>query len=161
MSVTVVVALIVPDVPVMVRFAVPPALVVAEVSVRTLVDVVGLGANVPVTPFGRGDRASITGLLNPPEGVTVIVSVTVPPAASVTLAAEDARVKLPPPPPPPTVRVIGAMRLIAVVPCPLVPTMLMVFVLSAVPFCTKKLTVAGPPGQFTDDGLKFTCTPDG
>lgn len=43
---------------------------------------------------------------------------------------------------------------------PSVPVIVTLLVPAAVPFCTKKLTVAVPL-VFTEDGLKFACTPVG
>jgi hypothetical protein len=74
-----VVAVTDPEVPVMVTVEVPAVAVALAVNVTTLEAVVGLGANVAVTPLGRADAASVTLPVNPPTSVTVMVSVAVLP----------------------------------------------------------------------------------
>jgi uncharacterized Tic20 family protein len=64
-SVIVVVAVRLPDVPVMVTVAVPVVAVPLAVRVSTLVPVVGFGLNPAVTPLGRPDADSVTLPLNP------------------------------------------------------------------------------------------------
>jgi hypothetical protein len=64
-SVTVVVAVRLPDVPVMVTVAVPVVAVELAVRVSTLVLVVGFVANEAVTPFGKPDAARVTLPENP------------------------------------------------------------------------------------------------
>jgi len=145
-----------PPVPVIVMGKVPVAALLETVRVRTLVDVVGLVPNVAVTPLGRVEVVRDTLPVNPPEGVTVIVLDPLAPCAMLKLAGLADRVKLGVPPVP-IVRVIVAARVIV----PLVAVMVTLLVLEAVPFCTKKATDAVPPGQFTDDGLKFACAPEG
>jgi len=71
----VVVAVSVPEVPVMATVAAPAVAVLLALSVSTLVVVVGLVANVAVTPVGRPDAARVTLPLNGLTSVTVIVSV--------------------------------------------------------------------------------------
>jgi hypothetical protein len=90
----VVVSASVPEVPVMVTVAVPAAAVLLLVSVSTLVDVVGLGAKEAVTPVGNPDTASVTLPVNPFTSVTVMVSVSLLPAAIESDAAEGVSVKL-------------------------------------------------------------------
>ena len=68
-------AVMLPDVPVMVIVAVPAVAVLVAVSVSTLLPVVGFVPNAAVTPLGRPEAASVTLPLNPPTSVTVIVSV--------------------------------------------------------------------------------------
>ena len=63
----------VPEVPVIVTVKVPVVAVLLAASVTTLVEVVGLVANVAVTPEGRPEADKFTLPVNPPEGVTVIV----------------------------------------------------------------------------------------
>jgi hypothetical protein len=75
----VVVALSVPEVPVMVMVEVAAAVVLATVSVRTLVVVAGLVANAAVTPVGRPDAARVTLPVKGLTSVTVIVSVPLAP----------------------------------------------------------------------------------
>ena len=71
----VVVAVRLPEVPVMVTVAAPVVAVALAVSVSTLVLVVGFVANAAVTPVGRPDAARVTEPVNGLTSVTVIVSV--------------------------------------------------------------------------------------
>jgi hypothetical protein len=90
----VVVAVVLPEVPVIVRVKDPLAAVLSAVSVSTLVPVVGLGANVAVTPVGGAEAASVTLPVKAPVSATVMVSVTLlPPAVTLRLAVEGASVK--------------------------------------------------------------------
>ena len=73
------VAVSVPDVPVIVSLEVPGAAVLLAVKVRILDPVVGLVPNEPVTPVGNPDTASVTLPENPPVSITVTVSVAVAP----------------------------------------------------------------------------------
>ena len=77
-SAMVVVAVSVPEVPVMVTVAAPVVAELLAVRVSTLVLVVGLVANAAVTPLGRPEAARVTEPVNGLTSVTVIVSV--PPA---------------------------------------------------------------------------------
>lgn len=94
MSETVVVAVKLPEVPVMVTVAVPVVAVLLAVRVRVLVEVVGFVPNVAVTPLGRPDAASVTLPENPPTSVTVIVLVPLLPWVMVTLLGDAESVKL-------------------------------------------------------------------
>ena len=78
-SAIVVVAVRLPDVPVMVTVAVPVVAVLLAVRVSVLVEVVGFVPNVAVTPLGKPDAAKVTLPENPPRSVTVIVLVPLPP----------------------------------------------------------------------------------
>ena len=93
-SETVVVAVRLPDVPVIVTVAVPVVAVALAVRVSVLVEVVGFGLNAAVTPLGRPEAARVTLPLNPPRSVTVMVLVPLPPCAMVTLLGEAESVKL-------------------------------------------------------------------
>ncbi len=94
-SETVVVAVTLPDVPVMVTVAVPVVAVLLAVSVSVLAEVVGFVLKVAVTPLGRPDAARVTLPENPPRSVTVIVLVPpLPPRVIVTLPGDEARLKL-------------------------------------------------------------------
>ena len=73
----VVVAVRVPEVPVIVTVEVPTVAVALAVNVITLVPVVGLVPKVAVTPAGRPVAAKVTLPVNPPTSVTVMVSVAV------------------------------------------------------------------------------------
>ena len=75
MSASVVVAVRLPEVPVMVTVEVPVVAVELAVRVSTLVPVVGLVPKVAVTPLGKPDAASVTLPVNPFLSVTVIVLV--------------------------------------------------------------------------------------
>lgn len=90
----VVIAVALPEVPVIVRVKDPLAAVPSAVSVNTLVPVVGLGANAAVIPVGRVDAASVTLPVKPPVSATVMVSVTLlPPAVTLRLGVEGVSVK--------------------------------------------------------------------
>lgn len=78
----------VPETPVTVTVAVPVVAVLLAVKVRTLVDVVGLVPNAAVTPAGNPEADKVTLPVKPPEGVSVIVLVPVPPCVTETLAGE-------------------------------------------------------------------------
>ena len=72
-SVTVVVWLRLPEVPVIVTVAVPVVAVALAVSVKLLVPVVLAGLKLAVTPAGRPDAERLTVPVNPLTGFTVIV----------------------------------------------------------------------------------------
>jgi len=93
-SETVVVAVRVPDVPVMVTVAVPVVAVLLAVRVSVLVEVVGFVPNVAVTPLGRPEAERVTLPENPPTSVTVIVLVPLLPCVMVTLLGDAESVKL-------------------------------------------------------------------
>jgi hypothetical protein len=84
----VVVCVSVPEVPVMVTFAVPVVAALLAVNVTTLVPVVGLVPYVAVTPAGRAELDSVTDPVNPPEGVTVIVLFPLLPCFTVKLEGD-------------------------------------------------------------------------
>lgn len=90
----IVVAVRLPEVPVIVTVAVPVVAVLLAVSVSTLVPVVGLVPNVAVTPLGRPDAASVTLPVNPSTSFTVIVLVPLLPWVIVRLLGESESVKL-------------------------------------------------------------------
>jgi hypothetical protein len=92
-SETVVVAVKLPDVPVMVTVAVPVVAVLLAVRVSVLVEVVGFVPNVAVTPVGKPEAESVTLPENPPRSVTVIVLVPLLPCVTVTLLGEAESVK--------------------------------------------------------------------
>ena len=94
-SETVVVAVKLPDVPVMVTVSVPVVAVLLAVRVSVLVEVVGFALKVAVTPLGTPDAARVTLPENAPKSVTVIVLVPpLPPCVIVTLLGDEARLKL-------------------------------------------------------------------
>ena len=89
-----VLALRLPEVPLMVTVEVPAAAELLAVSVSTLDALAGFVPNDAVTPLGRPEAARVTLPLKPPAAVTVIVSV--PPLASAIakFEAEGESVKL-------------------------------------------------------------------
>ena len=89
-----VVAVNVPEVPVMVRLEVPVVAVLLDVRVNTLAPVVGLVPNEAVTPVGSPAIASVTLPANPPAPVTVMVSVMKLPSVTARVAGGGASVKL-------------------------------------------------------------------
>ena len=91
---SVVLAVRLPEVPVMVTVADPVVAVLLAVSVSTLVPVVGFVPNVAVTPLGRPDAANVTLPLNPFKSLTVMVLVPLPPCVMVRLLGESDKVKL-------------------------------------------------------------------
>ena len=94
-NVSVVLALKLPEVPVMVTVAVPSFAVLLAVRVSVLVEVAGFGLNEAVTPFGNPEAASDTLPENPFTGVMVMVLVPLaPPLAMVTTFGEAERLKL-------------------------------------------------------------------
>src|SRR5579863_603087 len=93
-SATVVVAVRLPDVPVMVTVELPVVAVALAVNVSTLVPVVGLVPNAAVTPLGRPDAAKVTLPLNPPASVTVMVLEPLLPCVIDRLLGEAESVKL-------------------------------------------------------------------
>ena len=93
-SETVVVAVKLPDVPVMVTVAVPVAAVLLAVRVSVLVEVAGFVLNAAVTPLGRPDAARVALPENPPRSLTVIVLVPLLPWVMVKLLGDEASVKL-------------------------------------------------------------------
>src|SRR6202161_1256305 len=91
---SVVVAVRLPEVPVIVAVDVLLVAVALAVRVSTLVPVVGFVPNAAVTPLGRPDAASVTLPVNPPTSVTVIVLVPLLPCVIVRLLGESDKVKL-------------------------------------------------------------------
>ena len=92
---TVVVAVRLPEVPVIVTVAVPVVAVGLAVRVSRLVPVVGFVPNTGLTPLGRPDATRLTLPVNPPTSVTVMVLVPpVPPGVIVILLGAAESVKL-------------------------------------------------------------------
>lgn len=83
-----------PEVPVMVTVEVPVAAELLAVKVSTLLPVVGLVPNSAVTPLGKPEEDSSTLPLNPSMSVTVIVSVALEPCATDKVDGDEERVKL-------------------------------------------------------------------
>ena len=92
-----VVALSVPEVPVMVIGYVPATVVEATARVTTLEVADEAGLNVAVTPVGRPETANVTLPANGLTSATVIVSVPLAPGATVRVVGEAERLKLPSP----------------------------------------------------------------
>ena len=78
-SVKVVVAVMLPEVPVMVIVNAPVVAVLVAVRVSTLLPVVGLVPHTPVTPLGSPAAERLTLPEKPLRGVIVMVSVAVLP----------------------------------------------------------------------------------
>jgi len=113
---TVVLAVRLPEVPLMVTVVVPVAAVLLAVRVSTLVPVVGLVPNAAVTPLGNPDATRVTLPVNPPTSVTVMVSVAVLPCVTDRVDAEGASVG-----PVPGTMTVMVTEFVTV---PLVPTIL-------------------------------------
>jgi hypothetical protein len=92
-----VVVLSVPEVPVIVIGYVPVTVVAATARVTTPEVVDEAGLNVAVTPVGIPEAANVTLPANGLTSVTAIVSVPLPPGATVRLAGDAERLKLPRP----------------------------------------------------------------
>jgi len=75
-------------VPVIVTDAVPVVALALAVSVKTLVEVVGLVPKLAVTPAGSPVAERLTLPVNPPDGVTVIVELPLAPWVTVRVAGE-------------------------------------------------------------------------
>jgi len=84
-TVTVVVLVRPPEVPVRVTETVPVVAVLLAVSVNVLVVVAGFGLNEAVTPLGRPDADKLTLPLKPFCGVTEIVLVPLAPCTTLRL----------------------------------------------------------------------------
>jgi len=84
------------EVPVMLTLYVPVAAEPVATNVRTLEAFVGLVPKETVTPGGNCDAARLTLPLNPPDGVTVIVSAPLPPCGTTSVGAEGASVNADP-----------------------------------------------------------------
>jgi hypothetical protein len=105
------VAVVVPEVPVMVTVDEPRVAVPLAVSVSTLELVDDAGLNEAVTPLGKPVAANVTLPVNPPVSVTVIVSVPLLPCLTVRDVGEDASVN----PDTGFVLTVSAMVVVAVV----------------------------------------------
>jgi hypothetical protein len=90
----VVLAVVLPEVPVMVTVDVPAVAVLLAVSVSTLELVDEVGLNDAVTPLGNPLAANDTLPLNPFSGVTEMVSVALLPCVKESVDAEGDSVKL-------------------------------------------------------------------
>ena len=90
----VVVAVRLPETPLMVTVDVPVAAVALAVSVNVLVVVAGFGANPAVTPLGKPEALKVTLPVNPPAGTTVIVLLPLAPWTILRLVGFAIRAKL-------------------------------------------------------------------
>lgn len=88
------VAVRLPDVPVMVTVDVPVVAVALAVSVKVLVVVVGFGLNPAVTPLGRPEALKVTLPVKPFAGTTVMALVPLAPRATLRVFGFAVRVKL-------------------------------------------------------------------
>ncbi len=93
-TVILVVALRLPDVPVIVTVVVLRFDVLAAVRVRTLVEVAGFGLKAALTPAGSPEAINVTLPENAFAGVTVMALVALPPGSRMTVLNEAVRVKL-------------------------------------------------------------------
>lgn len=89
-----VVAVRLPEVPVMVTVELPVVAVELAVRVSTLLPVVGFVPKAAVTPLGRPEAARVTLPVNPPTSLTVIVLVPLLPCVIDRLLGESDSVKL-------------------------------------------------------------------
>src|SRR5271157_1519388 len=94
-----VLAITLPEVPVMVTVEVPAVAELLAVSVSTLLPPVGFALNAAVTPAGRPEPVRVTLPVNPFTSVTVMVSAPLPLWAIESAGAEGASVKPGVPPP--------------------------------------------------------------
>ncbi len=83
----------VPDVPVIVRVAVPAAAELPAISVKVLVVVALTGLNDAVTPVGNPDTVRFTALAKPCCAPTVMVLVPLAPGAIESVAADEDKPK--------------------------------------------------------------------
>lgn len=148
----VVVAVSVPDVPVMVTVEVPAAAVLLAVSVSTLEVVEDVGLNAAVTPVGRPDAEKDTLPVKGLISVTVIVSVPLAPAAIESVGADAFNVK------PPVTEVTVRATVVVEVSEPEVP----VIVTVEVPAADVLLAVSVRTLEVVEDaGLNEAVTPVG
>ena len=84
----------VPDVPVIVTTEVPIVAVPLAANVTTLLLVVGFVPNVAVTPLGKPEATSVTAPVKPPTSVKLMVSVALEPSPTDVAVADGASVKL-------------------------------------------------------------------
>ena len=104
-----VVALSVPEVPVIVIGYVPATVDAATANVATLEVVDEAGLNAAVTPVGMPDAAKVTLPANGLTSVTEMVSVPLAPGATESVVAEGFSVKLPSPTPPQAIPLIAKL----------------------------------------------------
>ena len=147
------VAVKLPDVPVILTVNVPVVAVVLAVKDTVLVEVAGFGLNAAVTPDGTPEVARVTFPLNPFTGVIVIVLLpAVPPFAIVTALGAAKSVKL-------FTRAFTVRLMVVVeVIVPDVPVIVIVVVPVVAVELTVKVNVVLPAAGF---GLNAAVTPVG
>jgi len=156
--VNVVVAVVLPLVPLMVIVKVPAAALLDTLTPMAAVPeppVMDVGLKVIVTPLGcpEADRAIVP--VKPPEGVAVILTLPCPPGAMLPFVGFAARVKLPPP----ELVTVSETVVVSVV-LPEVPFTVMVYVPVAVLAATA-IVMVEVPVPVIEVGLKVTVTPVG
>lgn len=147
----VVVALRLPEVPVIVSVDVPGAVEAAAMSVRLAATVEEGGVKLAVTPAGRPEILKLTVPLNPFCGATPTVAPPAPPAAKLVLPGDVTRVKEGG-----GVTVSEIVTLLVMLPdVPVTVTVAVVAAAALVALSVRVLVVAVEPG------LKVPVTPDG
>jgi hypothetical protein len=137
--VNVVLAVVLPDVPVTVTVNAPVMAVLLAVSVSTLEVAEDVGLNEAVTPLGRPDTVNTTLPVNPPMSVTAMESVPLAPCLTESEDADGASVK-------PVVTLATAMSAMVVlaVRLPEVPVMVTVEVPATAVLLAAKVTTLEP-----------------
>lgn len=152
-SVTVVVFVRLPDVPVTVMGNVPDAADAPTINAKRLEVVELVGANVAVTPVGRPEAENATLPVNPPVGVTVTTLLPLAPLAIVMLLGAAESVKFAE-----LVPVTVRLTVVDAVSEPEVPvTVTVVVPVAAVALATNVSALV----VVAVAGLKFAVTPDG
>jgi len=137
--VNVVLAVVLPDVPVTVTVNAPVVAVLLAASVSTLELVEDAGLNEAVTPLGRPDSVNATLPVNPPMSVTAMVSVPLAPCVTVSEDADGASVK-----PVVTLATTVSEIVVLAVRLPEVPLMVTVEVPAAAVLLAAKVTTLEP-----------------
>lgn len=148
-----VVAVVLPEVPVTVIVKAPVVAALLAVSVSTLELVDEVGLNAAVTPLGRPDAVNATLPVNPPMSVTAIVLVLLAPCLTESEDADELRLK-------PVVTLALTVRAIVVlaVVLPEVPLMVTVEVPEVAVLLAAKVTTLLPVVGFVP---KVAVTPLG
>ena len=150
----VVLAVVLPEVPVMVTVKAPVVAVLPAVRVSTLEVAEEVGLNEAVTPLGRPVAANATLPVNPPVSVTVIVSVPVAPWLTDKEGAEGLREK----PDVVFAFTVSAMVVLAVV----LPEVPVIMIVTGPPVVAVLLAVSVRTLEVAEDvGLNEAVTPLG